>query len=69
MSQSRMQSALESLTNVAAGYLVALGVQGIVFPLFGIHVTLIQNIGIAAVFTGVSLVRSYMIRRWFNGVA
>ena len=69
MSQSRMQSALESLTNVAAGYLVAVGTQSIVFPLFGIYVPLADNLAIAVVFTGVSLVRSYMLRRFFNGVA
>lgn len=66
MSQTRAHSFIESVTNVVVGYGVALGAQLVVFPLFGMHVTIRQNLGIGLIFTGVSLARSYCLRRLFN---
>jgi hypothetical protein len=40
----------------------------IVFPLFGIHIPMSSNIAIGIIFTFVSLVRSYVLRRLFNWV-
>ena len=68
MSQSKTQSAIEACANVAVGYLVALLSQLLVFPMFGIHVPLSTNLWIGAWFTVISLVRSYVLRRWFNGL-
>ncbi len=64
--QSRLQSLLESFANIAIGYLVALAAQLIVFPLMGIAVRMDQNLAIGAIFTVVSLARSYALRRFFN---
>ena len=64
--QSRTRSALESVTNVVVGYSVAVVAQIVVFPWFGIHASLGDNLGIGLVFTAVSLVRSYTLRRLFN---
>ena len=66
--QTRFQSALEAVANVAVGYGVAVASQAVIFPLFGIHVALRDNLAIGAWFTVVSLVRSYVLRRWFNGL-
>lgn len=66
MTQSRRHSALESVANVAVGYLVALATQLVVFPALGIQVRLGQNVAIGVIFTGVSLVRSYCLRRAFK---
>lgn len=66
MQQSRLESLIESIINIAIGYFVALLSQFLIFPLFDIHVSLTDNLLIGAWFTGVSLVRSYVIRRWFN---
>lgn len=63
--QSRIHSALESATNIAIGYGVALASQLAVFPMFGIHVPLSDNLAIGAWFTMISLARSYAVRRWF----
>lgn len=65
--QSRLHSFIESCCNVAVGYGVALASQIIIFPMYGIHVPLSQNIQIGAYFTVISIVRSYVLRRWFNG--
>lgn len=66
MSQSKRMSFVESLTNVAIGYLVAVGSQVMVFPLFGIQVPLRDNFLIGLWFTAISIVRSYVLRRFFN---
>jgi hypothetical protein len=64
--QTRTQSLLESMANIAIGYLVALGAQLVVFPALGIAVSLEQNLLLGAIFTAVSLARSYCVRRLFN---
>jgi hypothetical protein len=64
--QTRLASLFESVMNILIGYGVALASQIVIFPLFDIHVPLTTNLWIGAWFTAISLVRSYMIRRWFN---
>lgn len=64
--QTRLQSLLECLLNIAIGMLVAFGAQLVVFPALGIPVTLAQNGLITRAFTVVSLVRSYALRRLFS---
>lgn len=66
MSQTKRQSVIESITQQAVGYLVGLGTQYIVFPLFDMEVNLIDNLIIGAIFAIVSTVRSYVLRRVFN---
>lgn len=66
MTQSRIMSAIESVTNVVVGYGVAVATQAAIFPWFGLTATLRQNMAMGAVFTVVSLVRSYALRRFFN---
>ena len=64
--QSRTQSAIESCLNVIIGYAVALASQLAIFPMFGIHIPLSDNIAIGAWFTVISIVRGYIVRRVFN---
>lgn len=64
--QTKWHSFLESLTNVAIGYGVAVLSQILVFPMFDIHVPLSDNLLIGLWFTVISIVRSYVLRRWFN---
>src|SRR4051812_12315960 len=61
--QSRLMSLVESTTNAVVGFLLALATQFVVFPLFGLAVSVASNILIGAVFTIVSLARSYVLRR------
>ena len=64
--QSRLMSLVEAVTNVVVGYGAAVATQLLVFPMFGLRASLRDNIGIAAVFTMVSLGRSYGVRRAFE---
>jgi hypothetical protein len=57
---------VESLTNVAIGYGVALASQLLIFPFYDIDISLQDNIAIGVWFTLISLVRSYVIRRYFT---
>ncbi len=66
--QSRMMSFIESWANVAVGYGVAVLTQVIVFPLFGIFVDFSQQLGIGFVFTAVSIIRSFALRRIFEEI-
>ena len=66
--QSRRMSAIEAIANVAVGYGVAVLAQLAIFPLFGIAVSLGDNLAIGAAFTVISLARSYAVRRLFNTI-
>ena len=68
MRQSRRMSMAESLTNVAVGYGIAVATQIAVFPLFGLEVRLSDNLAMGAIFTGVSILRSYSLRRLFEAI-
>jgi len=66
MSQSRRLSMFEAVTNVVVGYALAVITQIMLFPLFGLLVSLGDNLAIGAAFTGISLIRSYALRRLFE---
>jgi hypothetical protein len=68
MKQSRAMSLVEAIANVVVGYGVAVLTQMLVFPVFGLHTTLEQNLTIGAIFTAVSIGRSYCLRRLFEGL-
>ena len=68
MKQSRLMSLVASLANVLVGYGVAVAAQMVVFPLFGLAVTVTENLLIGLIFTVVSIVRSYALRRAFEGL-
>lgn len=64
--QPRWLSFVEAVTNIVVGYGLAVLTQIIVFPMFGLHASLGENLLMGSVFTLVSLSRSYALRRVFN---
>ena len=58
MKQSRTMSLVEAIANVVVGYGVAVITQILVLPWFGAHMSLSQNLNLAATFTLISIVRS-----------
>ena len=66
--QSRGESLAEAIANLVAGYVLALVVQRIAYPLFGITTSLATDSMIAGLFTATSLARSYVLRRVFEGL-
>jgi hypothetical protein len=59
-------SMVEAAANVVIGYGIAVATQVLVFPIFGIHITLADDLRIGLVFLLVSLIRSYLLRRVFE---
>ena len=68
MKQSRLMSLVESIANVAVGYGVAVVTQILIFPIFGLHTTLAQNLKMGAIFSVVSIARSFALRRVFEAI-
>lgn len=69
MRQTRTMSLVEAITNVVVGYGIALSTQIMAFPLFGLHASLADNLLIGGIFTVVSVVRSYVMRRLFERIS
>ena len=68
MKQSRVMSLVEAVANMFVGYGVAVATQILIFPVFGLHTTLAQNLKMGAVLTVVSIGRSYTLRRLFEAI-
>lgn len=66
MTQSRGMSLIEAVTNVAVGYVLAVATQIAVFPWFGLRLSIGENLALGGVFVGISLLRSYALRRLFE---
>lgn len=64
--QTKKQSRVETGIQQLAGFLVVLASQMVLFPIIGLEVSLIGNVGITIYFTIISMARSYIIRRYFN---
>ena len=64
--QSKKHSMLETAASTFIGLAVAFATQVIVFPWFGLHPSLGDNLGLTAIFTSVSIIRGYFVRRLFN---
>jgi len=61
-------SLVEATINVVVGFALALATQLAIFPLFGIMASLTDNLLITSIFTGVSIGRSYALRRLFEAI-
>ena len=68
MKQSRLMSLVEAVANVVVGYGVAVVTQILIFPVFGLQTTLAQNLKMGALFTGISIIRSFALRRLFERI-
>jgi hypothetical protein len=64
--QSRRMSLIEAIANVVLGYALAVITQIMVFPSFGLHPSLGENLALGGVFTTISLIRGYALRRLFE---
>jgi hypothetical protein len=61
-------SLLEAGTNVVVGFALALAAQMLIFPIFGLAVSTRDNLLISVMFTGISLARSFALRRLFERI-
>jgi hypothetical protein len=50
------------------GFALAVATQLAVFPLFGVTISVTDNLLIGSIFTGISLLRSFALRRVFEAL-
>jgi hypothetical protein len=68
MNQTRIDSVMEAVVNVIISLVISTIANHFVLPaVLGVEMTLAENVLIGTIFTVISLVRSYTIRRAFNG--
>jgi hypothetical protein len=64
--QTKTNSIIESITNTGIGLLTTLIFSPIIYSIIGMEYTY-KQLGMATVlFTILSIVRGYVVRRWFN---
>ena len=65
-SQTKINSIIESISNTAVGLLTTLILSPLIYDIVGMKYTYAQ-LGMATVlFTAISIIRGYIIRRFFN---
>jgi hypothetical protein len=67
MTQSKLGSLYEALFNIIIGFTINFIANLVFIPMFlHVEVPLLANWWMGCAYTVVSLIRSYVIRRWFN---
>ena len=64
--KERMRSLIESFIDVGSGFILAIIIQLLIFPLFDLHPSILDSMGIALIFTVVSITRSWIWRLVFT---
>lgn len=68
MSQTKLGSVIEAVANIAVGFSINWTTNMIALPLFGLAITAKTAFWYGVLMTVVSLVRQYILRRYFNGL-
>lgn len=68
MAQTKLGSFIEACANIVVGFAINWSANMLVLPLFGFKLSGGTAFEIGLVFTAISLVRQYILRRWFNGL-
>ena len=67
MNQSRLESLIEASINIGSGFIVSLLLWTfVIVQVWNLPVNMSQNLIITGLFTVLSIVRSYIWRRFFN---
>ena len=66
MQLSMTSDIIESIIDVGSGFLLAIVIQLLIFPLFDLYPSILDSMGIALIFTVVSMTRSALWRRYFR---
>ena len=64
--QSKRESMIETLTSVFVGWLIGVILNMLVLPLFDYNITVVDSLLVSLIFTVISVIRGYVIRRFFN---
>lgn len=61
-----MRSLIESIIDVGSGFILAVLIQLYIFPFFNLYPSILDSVGIALIFTAVSITRSWLWRLAFK---
>jgi hypothetical protein len=64
--QTKAESFFETTLNTAIGFVLSYVGGMIIYPMFGFNISHSQNLQIIMIFTVISILRGYVIRRYFN---
>lgn len=67
--QHKVMSIIEAVCNSLVSFITGMITQIIIFPFFGIHISVSSNAMLVVIFMAVSFVRSYVIRRAFATIS
>lgn len=65
--QARLDSFMEAVTNTAIGFVISLLTWALLARAYGIPMSWAVNLQITGIFTVVSILRQYVLRRLFDG--
>lgn len=68
MSQTKLGSFTEAWANIGVGFGINFIANLIIMPMYSFYITPTQAFTMGIIFTAISLARSYVLRRWFNGL-
>jgi hypothetical protein len=66
MNQTRLGSLIEVCLNIIIGFGINWVANLVILPMYGFQITGGQAFSMGLIFTAISVVRGYVIRRWFN---
>ena len=66
MNQSRLGSLYEVIVSICVGFSINWVMNLLILPLYGFHINGGQAFSMGLIFTVVSVIRGYCIRRWFE---
>lgn len=67
MNQTRRDSLIEAIVNTFIGFLITCAVAPLLYWLCNVKMNAVQMGSANLLFTLISVIRNYFIRRWFNG--
>lgn len=64
--QSRRKAIIEAWINVFIGFSINFVMNMLLLPLVGAELTVVSNLSLGFIYTSISIIRQYVIRRWFD---
>lgn len=68
MTQTKRKSFIESLANTLVGLIVTIAFSPLIYWVCDVKISLPKMNVVALLFTILSVIRNYVIRRWFNKI-
>jgi len=64
--QSPRSSIIEAWINIGIGFSINYAANYLFLPMLGAHFSPMENFALGWIYTAISIIRQYAIRRWFN---